>query len=284
MKLYRFMKMDLANLECNQKAFNEGRENEARNLVCNNLITPSNCYLNNFDFNDKGPNSFGREQVMTKYFFASLYDVLRYAEHYIKQYYFQYKVKYEAVIMELDFPEEAALPYIGLGNYYQQKVLEYRIPYETLAKNLETTRNPIFWYALEFFNEHMGKYETVWLQICQTEEYQKFISSLPTLNENIVMNGKVNLYPYLAFPASKINILRVGVKPKEYYNWIEECGNFLFDHFYTEHKAHQDKITKYFQDDEINNMGSLMDYATIDVDKENEKLKRVLKHDGYYFQ
>lgn len=284
MKLYRFVKLDLNNLKENQRYFYEGRENEGRNLVNYRLLSPSNGYLNHFDFNDKGPNTFGREKEMTKYFFANLYDCLKYAEHYIKLYYFKYGVKYEPVIMEIDLPEKIVLPYIGMGNYFGQYVVEFRIPYQLLASVFNHNIYPLQ-DALAFFNEHMGEYETVWLQIMRTEEYQAFLESLPKANFAVSMESKVTIYPYLCFPfPADGEILRASTSCNNYYNWIEGVGNYIWDHFYQTYSSNHKQITKFYANGLITDYGKLGAYTETVVAKENRKLKRILKHGGYKFQ
>lgn len=276
MKLYRFMKLDLNNLKENEKYLYEGRENEGRNLIMNHLISPSNCYLNPFDFNDKGPNTFGREKEMTKYFFANLYDCLKYAEHYIKLYFFKYGVKYEPIIIELDLPDYLVLPYIGIGSYFSQKVVEFRIPYQVLVNAYNANIYPLQ-DALDFFNKRMGEYETIWLQIKETEEYQNFIKSLPGVNFLISEYNKIGLYPYLCFPfPNEGEILRANTTYTNYYNWIEGVGNYIWNRFYQTYAANQEQI--------MNNSSNLATYAQTTIAKENKKLKRILKHGGYEFQ
>ncbi len=282
MELYRLMRIDLANRPENKEALLSGRENEARNLVFNQLMCPSNYYLNAFDFNDRGPNSFGKDTEMTKYFFVNLYDALKYAEHFIKQYHFNFKLNYGVVILQIELPEELVKPYLGWGKYFSNTVLECRLPYQLLYENLGLN-NPYFQPTLDFFNQHYQEYETVWLALQNTPEYQHFLETLPTLEkEPICSLGKIGLYPYLCFSLKEATVLRLDEISPIYFDTAEIIGNLIWSHFANPMFKMEEKIVTSLQ--EKGDFEQIIPIALPFYEKETKKLKKVLKHQGFVFE
>ena len=276
------MRIDLANRPENKEALLSGRENEARNLVFNQLMCPSNYYLNAFDFNDRGPNSFDKDTEMTKYFFVNLYDALRYAEHFIKQYHFNFGLNYGIVVLEIDLPEEVVKPYLGWGRYFYSTILECRLPYQLLYENLGLN-NPYLQPTLDFFNQHYQEYETVWLTLQDKPEYQNFLANLPTLDKEALYSlGKIALYPYLCFSLKEATVLRLDEISPRYFDTAEKMGNLIWANSAEAMFKMEDKIVAQLQ--EKTDLANIAATALPFYEKETKKLKRVLKHHGFVFK
>lgn len=222
MKVYRFV-TENENLYGNIR---NGYQNESLNLTHHGLISPTSNYLQiKPDFLDDRANTFGKENVMTKYFFASLCETLLcayllYMEDLELGYVFRYK------IMEVDIPNELLKECIGLGFYSKNfSFTEFRIAYKDLYEAIGKDKKKYFNSLLDFYNKNI---DVSFLH--RTREYQKYKELLEKESiENIFGYDRLSIYPLFCFEPNNMDVLLEKISLNDTLDMFQEFGQMALN-------------------------------------------------------